>query len=166
MASLPLQGIVTWQPSRRVAGALERPKCWVRATQAIARMFMLLGLGRRKLCLDGPGDTAANHPGVSGGARQNIELNSSNSNPLLLMRASRLQQSLDDEPARVAKLFRQLAQAERRLSEPETIELHQLRLVDRKRNPGPQRVEIVGCKIGRHGDRHNGVDRQIENACD
>ena len=58
--------------------------------------------------------------------------------------ASGLDDSRDDEAASAAELIRQFPQAQRRLAEPEAIELHQFRFVELDREPRPEGIEIIG----------------------
>ncbi len=70
---------------------------------------------------------------------------------------SRPDDSLDDRPARTAKLICKLQQVQSSLTDPQAVELNKSRFVDFKRNTGPKGVDIVGLLSRTHCNRHNRV---------
>src|ERR1700730_15593232 len=80
-----------------------------------------------------------------------------------LVSASRaIDKALDDHASRAANLVGKLAQTDPAMSKPNAIELYKLRLIKLKRNARPERIDVVGRRSRRHGDRHDSIHRQIE----
>src|SRR5262245_49258814 len=62
-----------------------------------------------------------------------------------------IENTLDDDAARMAELIGKLAQAQLLAADPQAIELHELRLVELGRDPRPQGIDIVRRAARRQG---------------
>ena len=66
----------------------------------------------------------------------------------------------------MTKLVRKLAQAYALSADPQAIELHKLGVVQIDGDARPESVDVIGLTVGRHGNRHNRVGREIKGAPD